>query len=114
MDEATLPCRYCGKKFKGEPQRKAHERRNHSSQECVCEECGAKFKTPSELALHKKWHTDPYPFACKVCGKRYRYANAIPIHMRSAHTKGKTFFRFYFKLNSVLNYFCFRKDTQMQ
>lgn len=94
IHEATIPCRYCDKKFKGMQQLKAHERRNHRTQNCICEICGSAFKTPSDLTLHKKWHDDPYPFACKICGKRYRYANTLPIHMRTVHTKGESYFFF--------------------
>lgn len=89
VQEATVPCRYCDKKFKGLQQLKAHVRRNHRSQQCICERCGVAFKTPSELTLHRKWHDDPYPFECEICGKRYRYRNTLPIHMRTAHTKGE-------------------------
>ena len=77
--EASLICRYCGRKFGNVSSLLKHENIHLSEEErkpFKCEDCGRRYSGYHTLQEHMNVHSGVKPFACDTCGKSFaRKAN---------------------------------------
>ena len=83
-------CMHCGKQFRNNSERLAHERVHTGEKPFACTYCDKKFGQKGQAARHERVHTGGQPHACGTCGKRFPSTSNLKIHIR-VHTGEKPF-----------------------
>ena len=75
-------CQHCGKQFRNNSERVAHERVHTGEKPFACKYCDKKFGQKGQAARHERVHTGGQPHACVTCGKRFPSTSNLKIHIR--------------------------------
>ena len=77
-------CQYCGKRCRGNGERKAHEKR-HELPRLKCKYCDKMLAGKKSLEVHERYHTGEKNFPCSLCSNKFVSKHKLQQHERGAH-----------------------------